>query len=342
MSELSDLTDKIKDYLKNIKVPRSISPDIKFKISNKNLNEIYELIKKRFNLLLKGFDNYQFNLNFELKIVRLLAYFKKYNDAIKYLKLLAKKFPNNELIMYHRVNIEIIKGNFQKALEMLKNLVKLNPNNAQYYNELGVLYRRIGNLDLAIKFMKIAVKKNPNHAEAWRNLGILLMESNDINAAIKYFQKALEINPKYITAMNFLALCYYSQKKYDLAIKILKKALKINPKFIKGWENLAYIYIDAEKYQDAIHSLEKILEIDKDNLDILFKIVEIYSTKIGDHETALKLLEDVKKHDDKNARIWYYIGLVNYHKGDKLKAEKCFSKAIEIAPEIASEIPDII
>jgi len=151
----------------------------------------------------------------------------------------------------------------------------------------------------------------------------------------------LDINPKYVTAINYLALSHFFLKHNDIAIKLLKKALAINPNFVMGWKNLAEVYYNINKFQEAINAYTRILEIEPNNVQTLVELAKIYISKLDDLNLALELLEKAKKINENHAETWYQIGMIYFKRSEKLKAEKCFNKAIELDPNMMLKVPNL-
>jgi tetratricopeptide (TPR) repeat protein len=344
MSELSLSTDKIKKLIFEINLPNTISIDIKFKIEKSVKEKLFDLINKRIQIISKlpERSEIKLELDFEISLIKILFYLKKFEECIEYLTRINTIFPDNEEVLYDLGYIHSIEGQLKEAMEYYNKVLQINPDNPQIYNETALLARRMDNLELALNLLKTGLSKDNKHAESWRNLGIIYMELKDFDNAIKSLEKALEINPKYIKALNFLGLAHHFIGNHDIAVDKLNKALDINPKFVMGWKNLGAIYYNLEEYQKSIECYEKIIKIDEKNIEARISIASIYLNKLDDAKKALDILMEAKEINENIGEVYYQIGLVNKKMGNRLEAEKNFNKAIEINPDIMMKLPDLI
>ena len=156
----------------------------------------------------------------ELEKIDLMYSMSQFHDAIKYIKILNEKFPNQSLL----------------------------------FNLIGACYKGIGQLDGAVQMFRIAVSINPKYAEAFFNLGATLQALDQKDDAVENYQKAIDIIPNYPDAHNNLGNTLLDLGQIDSAIESLEWAVAYKHDFAEAYNNLGNAYNDSGKPDKAIEN----------------------------------------------------------------------------------------
>lgn len=92
-------------------------------------------------------------------------------------------------------NVELERGNFERARLLLERARRLNPDVAQPHHGLGVLAERERRTDLASTHYYEALRVDPGFAPARSNLARLLFASGAVEEALVQYQRLIEVAP---------------------------------------------------------------------------------------------------------------------------------------------------
>jgi predicted O-linked N-acetylglucosamine transferase (SPINDLY family) len=161
----------------------------------------------------------------------------------------------------------------------------------------------------------------------------------------------------------------FTKSNYKKAKENFKISLINNPNNIKSLYHLAIIntYYDIDQNL-AIEQLKKIIELDNTNIDSVFLLawnffsmnlsdqgIEFFKKKIfpkqvefgsayifyllGDYETSIRLLEEIKREDNPRRRIshliYHLLGSIYYERSKLPESLNCLNEAIIISPYFA-------
>ncbi|UCC57768.1 MAG: tetratricopeptide repeat protein [Candidatus Bathyarchaeum sp.] len=195
-------------------------------------------------------------------LVRLLASFERYSEAVKY----------------------------------LDRITQIDSKNPDMWNLKGTIYQDfLKNYQEAIKCYNQAIKADSQYKFAWYKLGITysILEMNE--KAIEAFNKAIELDSQYLDACYEKAKVEESQKRYKEALESYKKCAELDPKNTKALFRIGYILGELKNYRDAIDAYSKVLEID--NRDIAawgnkgynYRMLKEYQNSIDCYDHALEI-----------------------------------------------------
>ncbi len=115
-----------------------------------------------------------------------------------------------------------------------------------------------------------------------------------LDKAYPFLKKVYDLDSNYEEINYYLGQYHYQKEEYYKAIPYYNRALLINPKDIYRLEERGYAKLMLEDYKGAYNDCEKIIRI-----------------------------------DETNAESWYYLGYIDYYKGDYILAEESYNNAIQ-------------
>lgn len=192
----------------------------------------------------------------------------------------------------------------------------------------AVKQRAIENYDKAIVAIQKCIEKQPNIAAFHYELGKNYLDSKQYVEAEQAFKKATELEPNQRWYWNGLYDVYYKTKDYQKSIAIVQKLIEFD-KTLK--EDLVSLYVYTNQKEKALQLIEEI-----ETQEVLSAGMEYYK---------LRLLEDSKANKDENTLLkairknpkseQNYVDLMALYSQQNRE-----DKAIEVAKELAREIPD--
>jgi Tfp pilus assembly protein PilF len=134
--------------------------------------------------------------------------------------------------------------------------------------------------------------------ELFQNAYRLQLEG-DLELAAQFYQRSIELHPT-AEAHTFLGWTYHFQGKVDEAIDECKKAIAVDPTFGNPYNDIGAYLIERGEHDQAIPWLERAIASER---------YEAYYYP------------------------WYNLGRVYVAKELYTKAQECFRKSLEIAPQ---------
>ena len=227
----------------------------------------------------------------------------------------------------------------QIAISFLEEAIDLDGNFAMAYAELAIIYGFLGasrKLSPVIAYPKakeyvfLANKIDKNLPEshlASANYNFW-MEFN-FEEAKKHINEAIKLNPSFADAYLFKALYLIVFNNMDEANTYIQLALQMDPFSIPAKLIYSHILYWMGKNSKSMDQLKKILEMVPDLADALhFKAQIAFENK--DFDSAISLLENIKKSHKKEAEYNWTLGLISIKKDDLKMGEKYLEKLLEI------------
>ena len=197
----------------------------------------------------------------ELEKIYLMYSISQFHEAIKYIKLLNEKFPNQPLLfnLIGACYKEI--GQLDGAVQMFQRAVSINPKYAEAFFNLGATLQALDQKDDAVENYQKAIDITPNYPDALNNLGNTLLNLGQIDSAIESLEWAVAYKHDFAEAYNNLGNAYNDSGKPEKAIKSFKKAISCNPSYEKALFNLALVFKDLGNREEFVENIEKALAL---------------------------------------------------------------------------------
>jgi tetratricopeptide (TPR) repeat protein len=215
---------------------------------------------------------------------------QKFEEALKYIKILGILDPTNENVNAFLVQIYQDMGQMDQAYSYINELIKNNPKNVTYLVQLGDLYQIDKKYDNAISNYEKALSIDPTNISAIRNIASAYKNK----ASVKQNEIKLKIdqdkNYKPNTDEYFPELTK-SAKYFELAAKSEK--YKNDYKVYAELANIYYVLSEKSKLDDAISKLESLESyVPKEELQYYYlELVKAYSQYVKNSE-KMKFYQD--------------------------------------------------
>lgn len=242
-----------------------------YKVDNKELYVFYKDNKKDLNFHLEGIRYNppaswlpneqsqwsQFNTAPIGALAQMNYYKKKYQEALKYLKLLGSLEPNNTNANSFMVQIYQDLGNTADAYTYVQSLIQKDPNNKYYLTQLGDLYQTDKKFPEAIESYKKALNVDPTFEQAMRNIASAY--KNKASLIQNEIKRKLDADKNYkVNVEDYFPDLRESAKYFDKVSKTDK--YKDDFKVFSELANIYYVLDDKAKLNNAIEKLESMEE----------------------------------------------------------------------------------
>jgi tetratricopeptide (TPR) repeat protein len=104
------------------------------------------------------------------------------------------------------------------------------------------------------------IDRRPQNPELHYRLGVLMMSIACLTDAIKSFEVALQINPTYHRARSKLAVCLFEADKKELALQQLNAPDYLDKDTLQLHYKIAMLYCDRLKFASSLINLDRLLE----------------------------------------------------------------------------------
>lgn len=221
---------------------------------------------------------------------------------------LISKFSNENIILHHYgYSFEVLKEKDKRTrnIPILQEILIENPTDAFNLFNLGNEYMAENNITKALEYYNLSYKnmdiKQHYAIHLLYRLSICYQSINDYNLALRYIDEALSYYSPNVDFEYLKGCVYLDYKKYTLAIDSFNKCLEIGDykssiKFINNCGSinpllsLGDLYFNLSDYEKALLNYNKALSLDKNNLQILYKIGSVINKKYENKDYVTKEL----------------------------------------------------
>ena len=256
---------------------------------------------------------------------------RQFSDAIKTLKLVIKKYPNQLEALTLLGTAHLHQTNFELGVEFLKKALLISPNQCFALNNIGNGYYELEDYQSAITSFDKAIALNPNDFKAYYDRGRAYDAINECNKAIYSYESALRINHNFIEAYKNISITLKKNLEYKKAILYLNEALKLNNQDIDLFLLLGELLEVLGEYRKAISKYKEALRITPNSIRIHEQIVTsaLNNPTINFEIDALNKLLQI---DPKNLKGNIAKAKIENYSGNFEKSIQFFRKLISIDP----------
>ena len=166
---------------------------------------------------------------------------KVLTKAAEYARKAAAIDPSIPQIHFVRAQVELFRGEHERAAAAATAAIELDPNYADAYALLAWILHYAGRPDHAWSALGEALKRNPNSAASYREIaGEIYFATGRFQQAAKEFEAALERNPAHMRARLWFAATLLKLGQDEEAAWEVQELIAINPDFSLSWMLLAF------------------------------------------------------------------------------------------------------
>ncbi|HEV8138778.1 MAG TPA: tetratricopeptide repeat protein [Pyrinomonadaceae bacterium] len=309
-------------------IARDVSTKLKTKLSGadeQKLAKTYTNNPEAYQLYLKG--TFYLGRRTAADMKRGLEYFQQAIDldpnyALAYVGLSdAYKLPATYGLVPTREGYPRAKAAAQKALQ-------IDDSVAAAHAALGdVAASYDWDWTVAERELKRAIDLDPNSAGAHLAYAFsYLCPMRRFDEAVSEAKRAQQLEPLSLSINTNLGAVLTTARRYDEAIAQLQKTVELDPNFVTAHWRLALAYSCVGRHTEAIAEAKRAFELAPD-LAWSKSVVAQMSARAGDKDTALKLIDEIKKMPPNNTS--YMIALDYACLGQKDRAFEWLNKAYE-------------
>ncbi len=265
-----------------------------------------------------------------------LVYKKKFEEAVQVFKEGLKLYPEHSLLALNLGRTLIIKGDVEEGLAIMESLALEEPDNIGVQIALAQIYEKLERFGLAVLTVEAVKEKFPKNPLPFFFLAQLSMKKNQPDKALRILLDAEQAGVKDSRLYRMYALISQRQGNSDEALKYFQKAAAAATDETRQINQmiLAEYYTYLEKYKEAQEILQTIIAEDSSKTLLKSKVVELFMAE-GEFDQARTSVDALLKEDSSDARGHFLKGLMMMQDKNVAEARESFSKAKELAPNVA-------
>lgn len=272
---------------------------------------------------------------YDYKYVRKLCKKGNFIDAVKYIDLWIKSYPDNHVLYNEKGYVLMMNKEAAEALSLFYKSVELIPENKKFnaaFNNICWACNEIGEYETAIKYADKSLSIDPSDYITMVNKGNALISIEKYQEALECYNMSLNVKENYAHALYGKGLVYYTIKEYDNALINFKKYAEIAQKDIDGYAYLARIFAIKEMHKEQIEMYDKILKLN-DKLTWVYCLKGDALCYLGEFEKALAEFDKAIFIDCKCADAYYYKSRIFAYSRHRDDAFEALRMAIELDPD---------
>ena len=230
--------------------------------------------------------------------------------------------------------IELERGNIDKAIGAFKQAIKLNPQNDVAKIGLSEALTQKADAfpdsdaDFAMPIYEEAIKNDPNNAAAYAGFGAANEQMENDKLAFENYEKAISLNPQLSELYTPLGITYYQKGEFAKAEDFLNKAVNAGIDGDQTQYLLGLLKYKNLDYDGAITAFKKASTLNPQLAEAHYYLGEIYDLKKMDNESFTQYNLAVQK-NPKYAAAWFDLGVAYFNRERYQDAIGAYSKAIE-------------
>lgn len=255
-------------------------------------------------------------------------------EARKVFQRASELAPNDLLVSYQLVELDLVETNYQAAFQRVRSLLEKNPRSAAAKFLEARIFMAQTNLNEAEAALHKTIEWEPNVASAYGVLAQIYARSKRLPEAIKNLEQSLTRNPKNLSALMMIGSVYEQMGEVEKAVAKYKDALKIAPQFVPALNNLAYLLCEKlNNFDEAYEHAAKARELAPEDTHIADTLGWILYRR-GEYGRALLLLQESAAKAPTQAEIQFHLGMTCYAMAQEEPARAALKRAIELAPNL--------
>jgi tetratricopeptide (TPR) repeat protein len=287
------------------------------------------------------------------------------DDALQSLSDLINRNIDSDLNYFKRAKIYFEKDLYSEALADINEAIDEKDNVGDYFLMRGQIHRELNEIDQAledaqraealqqntpalfvlladifqekkqfresVKYLNQVMMIAPYDGTAYYVKGMLLARQGDSLACLTSLQTAVNLNPHLLRAYQQSTAIQLKLSQFDQALLSNSRAIRRFPARAELYSMRGEIYQTLAKPDTALMNYEKAVSLDRKNIDVLFKIVNI-NLLLRQYYKAIVALEQVQKINPAHKQINFLMGYCYEKSGNFPKAREYYTTAFAKDP----------
>jgi tetratricopeptide (TPR) repeat protein len=296
----------------------------------------------------------------------------RFADAVALLEPVARRYPNNQVVLHLLSDAAGQAGHWPVALDANERLAVLAPNEPVFQINRGVAHSALGFQLLALRYLQAALARWPDHS-AWDQIRPLVdrleqevpqrlarldvppaeaaelearheqvqvwMERGKFAEARRVASQVLARWPRFVPALNNLAEAWFGEGNLSQAAAASRQALQVVPENAAGRANLVRFLALDGKGDEARREAAALRSQPVGRPEYRVKAAEALSV-LGNDQGVLDVhaqaeQEGYQLSDEHLAWLHHMAGVAAYRLGDEARARTLWASALRALPSFS-------
>lgn len=225
--------------------------------------------------------------------------------------------------------------NYEKVILESKIVAKKFPDNLVILNFLGVAQNLNNQIEVSISTFKKILAIDNSQIQVQINLASAFKKNNQFREAIKLYLNLFTGEKNSIKYGIDLMNCYFSSKNFDRCTETCKKILSIDKNNFDALMKISETFYVKREYQKAINYLNLAKNIDEKNINVLTLLAVVYFD-ISEYKKSENLYKLILSLSNKSSDYYYIynnLGLLYEEQGNIKEAENNFIIGLDMRPD---------
>ena len=273
-------------------------------------------------------ENYEFYL---LKGTSLNLLGKKEDAHQAFDRAIQLAYDGKDEVIYSIALSYLNTRRYNLAIRYLKLSLEVNPSNLMVVHELALVYEKLDMVDESIEYYNMYLELDPFAEHIWFSLGMVYSNKEDFENALKAYDYAIALNPSFLSTYFSKANTQVNSGNYKDAIDTYYEIIFLEPDNVQAFTYIGECYEKLDMLKRSIYFYKKAIEIDSTFGDAWFGLGMACYT-MEDYEKGLNFFIQANKLDPENPEYWFMLGEV-YRKLKLLdKSAESYNRAVELDP----------
>lgn len=253
-------------------------------------------------------------------------------DAALILETLLARYP--ELAQAHALRGVVAEahGKLEVALACYRRAVQLEPRDASAQFNLGRVLGQLERFTDAVPPLREAHALEPGQFAIAYALGVVLFRSGDLEGSLLTFSTCLRIDDNNLDGYVTLADVLADSGRVELAAELLASAAERFPASAALCARRASLALRANEIDEAISLTQRQLELTPKDIEAWLGLALLCTIRL-DLDGATVCARRALELDPRSAQGWHQLGAVQEAGGDRVLAQKSYSRAVELSPD---------
>ena len=270
------------------------------------------------------------SIELRIKLVRILMVFGEPDQGIGILDEGLKLNPDNPELLFEKAKTLVVAGRNAEAAES----ALLSAEKGGRDNSYSLAVRLLANAGRTDKALEVAGKwiegKPQSPADAYYERASVFLRLGEIGKATADMTKVLELNPDHPQALEVMASISAQNKDRATALKYYEKLIRLNVHNAQARLAMAQLLLDDNRVEEARKATAEAERFVGSDPGDRLRLGLLY-LQANQPEKSLINLEQIPE-DARDARSWFFLGLVYSETGKFEAALKAFEKVDQASP----------
>lgn len=280
-------------------------------------------------------EQYPFSSFFYTKKAEILAYQRRFDDALPFLDEAERLDPTDINLFLIRADIFLWQGKHKDAMDVIEHAMSIateKEDRCELFLETADVWEDQEKYAEVINCLKNALREDPMCEEALNRLWFCTELTEGFEDSIKFHEWLIDESPYSYLAWFNLGHAQAGLGLYEKSIESFGFVIAISEEFEPAYISTGDIHFLMENYNDALKSYLDAIKISKPNKEVYLKVAACYE-KVSEFTRSRTYLRKAIGVDPYYDEAFYRIGETYRLEDNWPKAISSYERAVKLSKE---------